>query len=167
MESIYDPTLCAALVVEMRRDWMPAMPHILCFKRIAEQLEAACAEVERLRKEDAAWSDLCNQQTELLEAKLKLGQTHACGWCVMAAGDTEEARNAVEKMTLDAVRAHALICAHNPLVAERDALRADTERMRAVFAKAVQLRRWPGAPSAVAELERAVDDALAERKEKP
>lgn len=39
-----------------------------------------------------------------------------CGWCVLAAGDTQEAADAAPTMTLAEVREHTLKCQHNPLV---------------------------------------------------
>lgn len=39
-----------------------------------------------------------------------------CGWCVQAAGDTEEAWRAARSYSIEEVRAHVLTCAHNPLV---------------------------------------------------
>jgi hypothetical protein len=42
-----------------------------------------------------------------------------CGWCIRGAGDTDEARNTVEPMGYEALIAHVLVCAHNPLVAAR------------------------------------------------
>lgn len=47
-----------------------------------------------------------------------------CGWCVFAAGDTQEAADAATTMTLAEVREHAKTCEHSPLVAEVQQLRS-------------------------------------------
>jgi hypothetical protein len=42
--------------------------------------------------------------------------TQVCGWCVHAAGDTQEAWLAADRYTLEDMRRHALVCEHHPLV---------------------------------------------------
>jgi len=93
-------------------------------------LPALLDEVERLTAEDTAWSDLCNQQNALLEERYRLTSPQVCGWCMHAAGDTAEARETIEKFTLEEVRAHTQSCPNNPLVAERDRLRAALDYLR-------------------------------------
>lgn len=46
-----------------------------------------------------------------------LPPTHlSCAWCAQAAGGTADAWRSQEQRPLDAALAHAMTCAHNPLV---------------------------------------------------
>ena len=98
-----------------------------CKERLMAAVPALLDEVDRLRKEDSEWSDLCNQQQALLAERYRLTSPQVCGWCMHAAGDTEEARETATKYTLDEVREHTKICPHNPVVTEAEQLRAQVE----------------------------------------
>ena len=94
------------------------------------------AELVKLRAEDAEWSELCNQQQQIIEKKFFIKDPQVCGWCWMAAGDSEESKESLQRFTIADIRKHTLTCANNPLVAERDAARAEVERMRAALDEA-------------------------------
>jgi len=80
-------------------------------------------------------------------------KSHRCGWCVAAAGGTDEAWRSTELMDDAAVKAHTLTCEHNPLVARireldealGDALElvrpgSERDRLVAILAKPMVLR---------------------------
>lgn len=57
-------------------------------------------------------------------------RVQVCGWCVQAAGDTQEAQEAAVKFSLAEIREHAQICDHNPVVAHAFKLKAKLDRYK-------------------------------------
>lgn len=94
-----------------------------------DSLRARC---DVLEQECEEWSKLCNQQHALLEAQGKvLPAAYKCGWCVKMAGGDDTAWQAAPSMTVVEVQAHTLVCPHNPLVIEIEALREMVEAGKA------------------------------------
>lgn len=66
-----------------------------------------------------------------------------CGWCVAAAGDDDAAWKAALQYDLSSIKAHTLVCPHNPLVTERGLLVGQLARYERVVeaAKACKATR--------------------------
>lgn len=50
---------------------------------------------------------------------------YRCGWCVAAAGGDQPAWQAAECLDAEGIRVHTMACGNNPIVQQRDALRAE------------------------------------------
>lgn len=70
-----------------------------------------------------AYGILCNDMARVLGTWPPVTKS-TCAWCVAAAGDTKEARDASPVYTHSEARQHVLTCTNNPLVAELAAIDA-------------------------------------------
>jgi hypothetical protein len=68
-----------------------------------------------------------------LADRAKMPTAHRCGWCHAAAGGDGEAWHALPSMGDAEIKAHALICEHNPLVAAIRAVVAAHDNCRYVM----------------------------------
>jgi hypothetical protein len=91
--------------------------------------EHLALDVMELLDEVAAWSGIADHAVAELERIINL--PHACGWCIRAAGDTDEARKAAQRFSLDEIRSHTVTCEHNPLVRQLWIARKALEEMAA------------------------------------
>lgn len=132
-----------------------------------------CGELDRARADAASsttsWEDIAIHQHDLLESYTTWPPTNpqACGWCLRAAGDTQEARESATKYTYAEIREHTISCPHNPVVQQRDealemlAIATDQrDAARAELSESAQNLReadravvntWAGAEQATAE----------------
>lgn len=147
-----DETPETCLVLALLERWQEAERRLAQWEAIAERdhgspietideirvdRDCLAKEFAAIRAERDELAAIAQDQHELLAAKLTWPPANnKCGWCVHAAGDNQSAAESATTYTLEDVRAHSLVCPHNPVTAERDAAIA-----RAEFAeKQVNLR---------------------------
>jgi hypothetical protein len=64
-----------------------------------------------------AFWDVSDRLFQFYKPIAEVSVAYRCGWCIKAAGNTKQAWDAAQVMTLDEVQAHTLVCDYNPMVA--------------------------------------------------
>lgn len=93
------------------------------FDRVLKLLDASKAQSPATVEDVAQLSDLDAALALTLQLCADIdAMTHArqlvrrCGWCIIAAGDTEAAWDAAKKYSAEEINRHSVQCPHNPLV---------------------------------------------------
>jgi hypothetical protein len=102
----------------------------------------------------------------------KMPTTFRCGWCLAAAGGTEEAWQALPSMSDPDMKAHTVECQHNPMVVKLDAVSAALDEALTGWSKrcddAIHRYQGPSETKARYQAERIVQlRALLDRTHRP
>lgn len=139
---------------------------------VLAHLEAAARYLERGYRTTSAETErvICWLGERLMSALDRIVKPPAptlfrCGWCHLAGGQTEEAWHTLPSMSDAEVKAHTMVCEHNPMVRELNELRARVADLEGRVSRSAEdgdtLHLLREARGLVGDLDKALDETKA------